>query len=126
MAINWIVALTAVPWSELVQAAPGIVKGARNLFTGARERAGHAPGTANTEAGASTGVEGRLAQIEATLAVLGEEQRASAELIRSLADQNARVVQAMAAMQARARIVLGVCIALVVAVVTLAIGLLTR
>ena len=29
MAISWLVALKAVPWSDLVQAAPGIVKGAR-------------------------------------------------------------------------------------------------
>jgi len=128
MAINWIVALKAVPWSDLVQAAPGIVKSARKLFAGARESAARTAGAAHAGAqpGAEASVEARLEHIETTLAMLGEDQRSSAELIRSLADQNAQVVQAMAVLQARARIMLGVSIALLIAFVTLAIWVVTR
>ncbi len=128
MAINWLVALKAVPWTDLVQAAPGIVKSARKLFAGARESASRTTGAthAGAQAGAGTSVEARLEHVETTLAMLSEDQRASADLIRSLADQNARMVEAMAVLQARARIMLGLCIGLVLAFVTLAIWVVTR
>jgi hypothetical protein len=128
MAINWIVALKAVPWTDLVQAAPGIVKGARKLFADARANPARASarGAANASTATGTSVEARLAQLETQLEILGEEQRASADLIRSLADQHARVVQAMTVLQARTRVLLGVCIALAVALTTLAIWVVTR
>ena len=128
MAINWIVALKAVPWTDLVQAAPSIVKGARKLFAGVRS--GSAEATGAWSAGAARGphasVEARLNEIESALAALGAEQRATAELIRSLAEQNARVVEAMSIIRARARILLGLCVVLTVAFIAFAAWVITK
>jgi len=127
MAINWFLALKAVPWTDLVQAAPSIVKGARKLFAGAHvgvaEPNAQAPGA---EPGAGSSVEARLAAVEAQLATLVAEQAATVELVRSLAEQNARVVEAMAIIRARARIVLALGVVLLIAFVTLAAWVLTR
>jgi hypothetical protein len=119
MAINWLVALKVVPWSDLAQAAPHIVKSARKLFTSARPRADE--GTAAEERSSKAlGVDVRLAQVEAATHELRTEQRATADLIRSLAEQNARVVDAIAVLQARIRVLLGLCIVLTLALITLA------
>jgi len=127
MAINWIFALKAVPWADLVQAAPHIVKGARRLFNTARSSEPPPVGTADTGADArAEPVQVRLNRIESSLHALDAEQDSSAELIRSLAEQNARVVQAIEVLRARTRFLFGVCIGLTVLVVASAIWMLTR
>ena len=128
MAINWIVALKAVPWTDLVQAAPHIVKGARKLFTTVTGRSGgdaDATVTPRTAEGRK-GVEARLNQLESEVERLHAEQRASAELIRSLAEQNARVVEAMAILRARARILYALSVVLAVALACLAAWVMSR
>ena len=40
MALSWLTALKAVPWADVVQAAPEIVQGARKLFNAAKTYAG--------------------------------------------------------------------------------------
>lgn len=120
MALSWLTALKAVPWADVVQAAPGIVQGARKLFTAAKGYAG-APDDAATAAHGKRGdaLEGRLQHIEAGIDTLAHEQRSSAELIRSLAEQNAGIIAALDAMRGRVRLLTGACIALAVAIVAL-------
>jgi len=117
--------LKAVPWTDLVQAAPSIVKGARKLFSQARGNE-QATNKAATAPGGRGTTDERLHGVEAAVQRLGTEQQASAELIRSLAEQNARVVETMAILQARQRILLGVCAALTVAFVVLVVWVATR
>jgi hypothetical protein len=127
MAINWIFALKAVPWADLVQAAPHIVKGARRLFNTARSS--EPPPVGSADAGADTHAEtvpARLRRIESALQALDTEQQSSAELIRSLAEQNARVVQAIEVLRARMRLLLGVCVGLTVVAVASLAWMLTR
>ena len=124
MAMNWILALKAVPWTDLVQAAPSLLKGARKLFV--RDRMADAEASASSARAPQSSVDARLTAIESALATLSSEQRASAEMIRSLAEQNARVVEAMAIMRARARLLLGLCIALVVALGALSAWMVAR
>jgi hypothetical protein len=130
MAINWLIALKAIPWSELAQAAPHIVKGARTLFTTARGRAGAGSGAGNATnadlGAASLGIEERLRQVETAAQALQAEQRATADVLRSLAEQNARVVEAIAVLQARLRILLGLSILLILALVVLAAWVLAK
>ena len=127
MAINWLFALKAVPWADLAQAAPHIVKGARRLFNTARSSAPPPAGGANEAAGHDSGpVQERLSRIEHALQALDAEQDSSAELIRSLAEQNARVVEAIVVLRARQRLLLGLCIVLALAVAGLAGCMLTR
>ncbi len=127
MAINWIWALKAVPWADVVQAAPQIVKGARRLFSSTRADPDAAVVRARPAAGrGDQPTLARIAAIEAALEAVDAEQRASAELIRSLAEQNARLVEAVAILKARSRMLLAVCGALALAMVTLAVWVVTR
>jgi hypothetical protein len=124
MAINWLIALKAVPWSDLMQAAPHIVKGARRLFNTARSS--DAAADASAELAGTGTVQERLQRIESALQTLDSEQEASAELIRSLAEQHARLVEAIEVLRARARILLGVNVALGIALAAATIWVLTR
>jgi len=125
MALSWLVALKAVPWTDLVQAAPGIVKGARKLYTSVRGGSAVEATTARTAAGVG-GIDARVAQIENRLATLMAEQQASAELIRNLADQNARLIEAVEIMRARARILFVLCVASSAGCIALAVWTMTR
>jgi hypothetical protein len=127
MAINWLFALKAVPWADLVQAAPHIVKGARKLFNTARDSEPPPPGgTDGRFGGEGESVQTRLHRIESALQGMDAEQNSSAELIRSLAEQNARVVEAIEVLRARMRLLLGLCIALMAALAGIAVWMLTR
>lgn len=129
MPINWIVALKAVPWADVVQAAPHIVKGARKLFTTVRGETG-AAATSTAAAGRSgenrSGVVPRLTEVEAALDALRAEQRASAELIRSLAEQQAKMIEAIEILRARARILFALSGVLSVALLVVAVWLVSR
>jgi hypothetical protein len=127
MAINWLFALKAVPWADLVQAAPHIVKGARRLFNTTRDSEPPPPGDADERFGSEgVSVQTRLHRIESALQALDSEQNSSAELIRSLAEQNARVVAAIEVLRARMRLLLGVTTVLVIAFAAAAIWMLAR
>jgi hypothetical protein len=121
MALGWLTALKAVPWADVVQAAPGIVKGARKLFTAAKSYAGSAGEESAAAAGGAPGggADARLQGLEADIEALKGEQSASAALIRSLAEQNASIVTALDVMRIRLRIVFGLCIALVLSLAAL-------
>lgn len=129
MGISWLVALKAVPWTDLVQAAPGIVKGARKLYTTVRGGTGAVDSVLPTDsptAGGARGVEARVTQVENRLAALMAEQQASAEVIRNLADQNARLIEAVGIMRARARILIVLTVLSSVGCLALALWAITR
>jgi hypothetical protein len=114
MAINWILALKAVPWADVVQAAPHIVKGARRLFNSARQSEA-VPVEPSQWAGGgrdADSVHARLDRLETGLQTVDREQQDSAELIRSLAEQNARIVEAIQVLRARVRLLLGLTLGL--------------
>ena len=114
MAINWLFALRAVPWSDVVQAAPAIVKGARKLFNSVQTSEPPPVGAAEPYSGAdSDSVQARLNRLEIAL------QNVDAE-------QNARVVEAMEVLRARTRLLLGLNIGLSIVLVAFAIWVVTR
>ena len=128
MALSWLTALKAVPWADVVQAAPGIVQGARKLFTAAKEYAGSgSDAAAGAASRPSPGtLEARLHSMEAAVDGLQGEQRSSAELIRSLAEQNASIIAALDLMRGRVRILSGACAALAIALGALALAFVLR
>ena len=119
MALSWLTALKAVPWADVVQAAPGIVQGARKLFNAAKSYAGSQGDAATATAQTSGAPIERLQQLEASLQALQSDQRTSAELIRSLAEQNATIVAALDVMRRRVRVLTGACIVLTAALAAL-------
>ncbi len=112
MAIGWIAAFKAVPWSEVREIAPYVVQGANKLWSAVRKNP-PAP-----DDGVS--VEQKLTVHDATLsdldvqmrrlAALADELRtqqvASSELIQLLASQNAQLVEAVEVLRLRSRALL--------------------
>ena len=109
MALGWMTALKVIPWSDVIEATPGIVKGARKMFSRSQQVEPQPP-TSATESGAD--LPERLVQLEATVARLSEQQQASAQLIETLAEQNARIVQAIDILRVRTRLLIVVSAAL--------------
>ena len=122
MALSWLTALKAVPWADVVQAAPGIVQGARKLFTAAK---GYTASSVDARAGTADvrneSLGARLERLNADIEALQSEQRTSAELIRSLAEQNATIIAALDVMRSRMRMLTYACIVLAVGVAGLAL-----
>jgi len=114
----WMTAFKVIPWADVIAAAPTVARGAKKLWESVRDqapdlKAGLAPGSA----------EGRLQELESQFVDLRKELAASSELINSLAQQNARLVEAVGILRVRTRALL---IATVIASVLLvAVGVLT-
>ncbi|HEV7929814.1 MAG TPA: hypothetical protein VGP12_06745 [Nitrosospira sp.] len=118
MAFGWMTALKIIPWGSVLESAPHIVKAAKQLFSavktdtsGFSAERGSSPddGTASLEK-----LNKRTRLIEAKIAELNDEQKSSAELIKSLAEQNALIVEAIDVFRVRVRILLIACILLII------------
>ena len=106
MAVGWVTALKLVPWGGVIEATP-------QLLQAARKRMGHKNAGIDAEAGTPTGAEHyatstttavqQIHRLQDRVTQLEADQQESARLIQSLAEQNARVVQAMAALRRQAR-----------------------
>ena len=115
MAFGWITALKIIPWKDVLENAPHIVKAAKSLYAGTRTDTSFSSETSdssiitkdseNTESPSF-----RLHKIEKKIQELNDEQESSAELIRSLAKQNVRIVEAIEVLRLRSKILLLICI----------------
>lgn len=104
MAISWMSALKAVPWADVIEATPALVKGARRLFKRSQDEAAEA--TAAPGALPQTLPEAlqRLQTVERELGELAQAQAESAALLQSLAEQNAHLVAALEALRQHNRL----------------------
>ena len=111
----WLAVFRAIPWIDLIAAAPGVARGARKLWTGIRSK----PGQGGTEETEST--EDRLNRLEAQVIELRTELSASSEVISGLAEQNGRLVEAVGILRARVRVLIAVSLVLLVLGIVLAV-----
>ena len=115
MAIGWIHALKVIPWKDVLEAAPGMVKGAKRLFTAAKAETNSEPMADSSstiisfDAGGLANLDNRVRHLQAKIVELNSEHNSSAKLIKSLAEQNARVVNAIEVFQVRIKILIYVC-----------------
>jgi hypothetical protein len=116
VAISWISALKVIPWGDVIEAAPGLVKGARKVFSRTQVEPAQHPSAGEPAESPSQ----RIEQLEATVARLGEQQQSAAALLESLAEHNAKVVEAIEVLRLRSKLLMGAC-----AVLLLAVGALT-
>lgn len=93
MAIDYLTALKLIPWDEVVRNAPSIIDGSKKLWNAATK--GSQP--------AATNMESRVLSLETEVSELKQELISSADLIKALAEQNSQLVQAVGALQTRAR-----------------------
>jgi hypothetical protein len=97
MALFW---LKAVPWSTIVSNAPLIVDGAKALANLARSKAGAAAQPASSTLSGDPQTD--LTALSARVQQLEREQRQAADLLRSMAESNAQLAQAVDALRRRA------------------------
>src|SRR3954447_220008 len=113
MAISWMTALKIIPWSNVLESAPHIVKAAKHLFSATRTDRDTFTSGPDAPAGDNVAqLNKRIRVMEAKITELREEQKSSAELIKSLAEQNALIVDAIEVLRVRLKMVLMVWIAL--------------
>lgn len=117
MAIGWMAALKIIPWGQVLESAPHLVKAARHLFSETRKDAGaFAESAAEPPASSADERVGRLERrirlLESRIAELRSEQESSTELIKSLAEQNALIVDAIGILRLRAKLLLAICLML--------------
>ena len=104
MALNWITAFKVIPWGQVLENAPTVLRGAKKLW----DKAG------NPQAA------GAPSRLEQEVSELRDEVAKGAQLIASLAEQNAQLVGAIEVLRVRTRVLGIACVTLSVAVVALA------
>lgn len=100
MPVPWSALFSAIPWGEVIARAPEVAQGARKLWQKVGKR--EAPTGAPAPAPAIT-PEARIAELESQLLTVTRRQQESAELLASLAEQNADLVRATEELRARVR-----------------------
>ncbi len=102
----WLTALKLVPWGDVIEATPQILTAAKKLMGKTRAGGGAEASSgslASAEGAAATPVEAQVRVLAERVAQLEQEQRDSAALIESLAEQNAVVVRAVEALRLRSQ-----------------------
>ena len=127
MAISWIAAFKKIPWTEVMSAAPTVVQGTKTLWDRVRGKAAETSAQNANEAQASpddataAGIERRLRVLEAAVSESKSEAQSSVQLVAALAKQNARLVEALAILRVRTRLLLGFCLVLAFALIGIAL-----
>lgn len=119
MAFPWIAAFKIIPWKDVIEATPAIVRGAKQLWSRVRQDES-APQAAMEGPAADPGSpEARLAQLEQRVAEMGREAVTCSELIQALAQHNERLVAAVETLRLRTRVLMWVSALLAGAVLAL-------
>ena len=115
---GWLPVFKAVPWIDLIGAAPSIARGARELWAGMRQ-----PASAPAERVKLT-PDRRVALLETEVDTLKKELARATEVVRALAEQNEQLVAAVALLRARVRTLVTGCVLLAVVVAAIALAVL--
>ena len=100
MAIPWLAVLQAVPWADVIKNAPKVAEGAKKLWSAVNKKSSAQNSAVNsagsTPASADEAIallQQRVAAMEIAASELHGQMLASAELLKSLAEQNAQLVR---------------------------------
>jgi len=119
MAFPWLMALKVIPWGDVIEHAPKVLKGARRLLD--KQKA--APAATGAEVSASPGDSpSRLAALEAAHQQLQADLVQLTQTTAELAEQNTRLVQAVDLLRWRTRWLGAIALVLLVGVVGLALA----
>ena len=111
MAIPWLMALKVIPWGDVIEHAPSVLKAARKLM---ERQPPQSPGQAGTPATAtpvstvpSLGeLKNALIAAQGQIDLQAQTQRELTETLAELAEQNARLVSAVDVLQLRTRLLM--------------------
>ena len=93
----WLTALQVIPWKDVIEATPAVVQGARALWKRSQQ---------SKDAPTPESMQPESDPLRAELARLQDEVQESAALINSLAEQNAKLVEAIHLLRIRTRLLL--------------------
>ncbi len=90
MAIGWLAVLQMVPWADVISNSPKVADGAKKLWkaVGKKSLAQGLPPDAG-----DAPLQARIAALEAATDELHQQMLASSELLKTLAEQNAQLIQ---------------------------------
>ncbi len=96
----WLTALKAVPWTDVIAAAPAVARGARKLF--------NRPARGSMVNSSSVDVEGgpSLQSLSDAVEKLSAQQRASAAMVETLSLQNSQLRDAVGILRARCQLLI--------------------
>ncbi|MDP3033137.1 MAG: hypothetical protein Q8N33_13770 [Rhodocyclaceae bacterium] len=108
MAIPWLAVLKIVPWKDVISNAPAVADAAKKLWNNVGKKpsdqasvieqtAAHPP----SDNAVIATLQARLAAVEITAAELHSQMLVSAELIKTLAEQNTQLVKRVEANRLR-------------------------
>ena len=103
MAIGWLTVLQSVPWSDVVRNAPKVAAGAKKLWDNVANKSAANPETAADGSGLAPtpapatleGLQQQVLSLQAASAHLQQRLIESSDLIGTLAEQNAQLIQGM-------------------------------
>ncbi|MBM3359491.1 MAG: hypothetical protein FJY54_17420 [Betaproteobacteria bacterium] len=114
MAVPWLAALKAIPWTTILRQAPAVVQAADALLTQTRRR------QADTEASGETQL------LKQRLAELDSRDKQNAEIVKQLADQVQALAAATEVIAARVRALLVAAAAVGAALVAILLAYMLR
>jgi hypothetical protein len=108
MAIPWLTALKVVPWGDVIEHAPNVLKAARKLMDRQKAEAAFKTGTDVDMAGQSVPslgeLQNRLIAAQVQLDDHAQTQAQLTETLAALAEQNAQLVSAVEVLRLRTRL----------------------
>lgn len=105
MAISWLTALKVLPWGDMIEYAPKVVSGAQKVWQ--RVKSGKdAEATADANALVPADPQTELQQMQQQVQRLRQQQLDLTNLVKELADQNQRLVDAVNVLRVRTRMLL--------------------
>ena len=118
MAIPWLTALKVIPWGDVIEHAPKVLKGARDLLERQRQRGREAePPAPDLRAGVIDmpdptppevrELQQQLAAAREDVARLLQTQEQITQTLAELAEQNTRLVGAVELLRKRTRLLMG-------------------
>lgn len=129
MALTWLTALKVIPWGDVIEHAPAVLKGARDLLERQRlRRQEPVPPATDTQAVERPGptppepheLQQQLATAREDLARLQQTQDQITQTLAELAEQNTRLVAAVELLRKRTRLLVWGAAALAAACAALA------
>ena len=123
MAIPWLAALKIVPWGDVIEHAPNVLKAARKLMDRQKAEPELSPNTTVDMAGQSVPslgeLQNRLIAAQVQMEGQAQTQVQLTETLAALAEQNAQLVSAVEVLRLRTRLLVWGMAALVVAMLWL-------
>ena len=103
--MSWLTALKILPWKDMIDYAPMVVSGAQKLWQRVRTGDGAAVIIEQTPLGADE-ADRELNELKQQVRDLHAQQIESSKLLKELADQNQRLVQAVDVLRVRTRVLI--------------------